>query len=385
MKRYQMKLYQEMRTYLETSLKTRVSNAASKSSNDHCLTSTPTDLVTDISSHTSPPSLSNVSVDHSKAGDYVKLLGLDIDDEEDVKDAILEADKAWHDVMGTINELDMSSKDSCGDDGPICKMMEALGTTYSTEDHGDALYELSRSSAKLRKSMFIDWYVRYMFHDDDDIDNDDDDNDNDNDDSDNIDNDDDNNNRKTNSGRTEASSNDNSKKVDSASKVSESSWGDVKWTVKPSNDSGGLNGKSWQCETCLASNPWDKLACSCCEKKAPHAPSLVAGPTQKSVTSNSPTKGFTFGAPAASTGPSSTAPSSSGFSFGAPAASTGPSSTAPSSSVFTFGAPAASTGPSSTAPSSSVFSFGSGNVTSSAVPTVSMSTASNGHRVRFDS
>ena len=93
--------------------------------------------------------------------------GLDADEEEDVKDAILEADNAWQDVMGTVNEVDMSSKDNCGDDGPICKIMEALGTTYSTEDHEDALYEISRSSAKLRKSMFIDWYVRYMFHDED--------------------------------------------------------------------------------------------------------------------------------------------------------------------------------------------------------------------------
>ena len=75
------------------------------------------------SSSPSSASLSNDVIDHSKAGHYVKLLGLDADEEEDVKDAILEADNAWQDVMGTVNEVDMSSKDNCGDDGPICKIM----------------------------------------------------------------------------------------------------------------------------------------------------------------------------------------------------------------------------------------------------------------------
>jgi hypothetical protein len=155
-----------------------------------------------------------------------------------------------------------------------------LGTTYCEEDHGVELKDLIQSNEDiLSKDSFIDWYIRWVFKQDDDLGDD----------------------------NPEA-------EINNETDIPKSSgWSGVSWSVKPSLEA--VNGETWKCLKCRIINPWSEGKCLACDSDAPHASTLVP----KVVTSTV----FGFGSSS-----SNTIPQPSGFSFsGAPLAGSSSTST----------------------------------------------------------
>jgi trimeric autotransporter adhesin len=189
-------------------------------------------------------------------------------------------------------------------------LFEALGTTYSEVGHNKRLVELSDADGNVSLQRFSEWYMNWLYADDDSV---------------------------TSDAGSASASTDNSTAPTAAAS---SGFGEQFKAAAG----------SWRCDSCCVTNTADKVKCVACETRNPAAPAeaaAAAGPTVASSGSIS-SSGFSFGVPAAalvqSSSSSNTGISSgnTGFSFGgaftAPSFSTAPAAAAPGG--FTF-APAA--------------------------------------------
>ena len=100
---------------------------------------------------------------------------MDEDDVEDIEEDIKNARAAWEKVFGK-DTMDYKMKaisgaqeiqDGEADDEKLEQLLEAIGTTYSAEDHGKALRNVGKKCPKgsdvLEKGAFVDWYIRYVY------------------------------------------------------------------------------------------------------------------------------------------------------------------------------------------------------------------------------
>jgi hypothetical protein len=107
------------------------------------------------------------------AAQYAKELGLDADDSDDVQADLDSARKAWVQVLGSATKQyqvparQEGAVDGEGeDDAVLSELMTILGTTYSGEEHGAALEEAAGGSA-LSLEAFTDWYMRWLYKNED--------------------------------------------------------------------------------------------------------------------------------------------------------------------------------------------------------------------------
>ena len=117
------------------------------------------------------------------AAKYAEILDVE---EEDVQEELASAGKAWVSVVGSPGACDVSSERVSvrdgeeDDDSVLSRLMTALGTTYSSEEHGSALLKLATPSSSssvdsnsqpqllLSMSAFQDWYIQWLYKSDDD-------------------------------------------------------------------------------------------------------------------------------------------------------------------------------------------------------------------------
>jgi hypothetical protein len=109
------------------------------------------------------------------AAQYAKELGMDADDAEDIQADLDSARKAWVQVLGSatkqyeIPARQEGAVDGEGeDDAVLGQLMTVLGTTYNGEEHGAALEEAAGGST-LSLEAFADWYVRWLYKNEDSI------------------------------------------------------------------------------------------------------------------------------------------------------------------------------------------------------------------------
>ena len=153
------------------------------------------------------------------------------------------------------------------------KLFTAMNTTYCAEDHGRKLKKLATDSGVLRFKDFEDWYINWMFGDDD-------------------------------SDYEEREEDQEEEEDSSKPKASATSWGD---TFK-------IDENTWKCEMCMVRNDDGLTKCSSCETPRPghEASQASSGKAADKTGSAIGSGGFVFGG-AASTGADS---KSSGFAFG---------------------------------------------------------------------
>ena len=190
----------------------------------------------------------------------------------------------------------------CGSVGPaqFSSLFEALGTTYCEEEHAAYMNKLSGSDGRVLKEDFVEWYIDWLFGDNDEDRGDDPGDDGD---------------------------------VLSASSPDGKDAGAAKGFDK---GFGQLQSDQWKCPICAVPNDAAAAKCSCCGEPNPSKPAAPKGAA--------PAAGGAFGAPAASS--TSGAISAKGFTFGggggessAPSAVPAASSTSGAISArgFTFG------------------------------------------------
>ncbi|DAZ96744.1 TPA: hypothetical protein N0F65_012321 [Lagenidium giganteum] len=167
--------------------------------------------------------------------------------------------------------------------GRFAELIEAMGTTYCEEEHSKYAKKLANGTGKVEKATFVEWYVDWVFGDDD--------------------------------------------SVDESTEEEDASAGSPKPTPNLS-DMFRMKEGTWRCEVCCVQNPDpNAAACASCETPNPNAK-----PSTKVVPAATSAPGFTFQAPSTSSTPPFT------FSFDGKPSSTTPSG-APS---FTFKAAAKS-------------------------------------------
>mmetsp|Transcript_15583 Transcript_15583/g.14115 ORF Transcript_15583/g.14115 Transcript_15583/m.14115 type:complete len:240 (+) Transcript_15583:40-759(+) len=185
--------------------------------------------------------------------EYIKELKLDDDQIDDINEELETAEKAWN----TITTNNVITIDNDTDKHQLFSdLVIKLGTTYSSDDHGVELSDRINESYELTKDAFIDWYIRWVFQSDDDLNEDDN----------NINNDD-------------------------SKEVSKSGWTGISWSIAPTSTA--ITGETWKCSNCRIINKWNDRKCLACDSNAPHIDDLppeVIAP----VTTNT---GFTFGGP----------------------------------------------------------------------------------------
>jgi len=171
-----------------------------------------------------------------KAVELVRKMYLEEDDIEDVENDIIEAEKIWDSVVICPHKtIDMKAEVSISDNGPICKIMESLGATYSIDDHGKSLEIFSLEyGSTLDVNLFIDWYISYLYKTEED----------------------------------EECMNDNDpddllNNVDSkGSNNSDHNWSKTTWTITPSKS---VAGETWKCNSCYVINTIESDRCISCE------------------------------------------------------------------------------------------------------------------------
>lgn len=171
--------------------------------------------------------------------------------------------------------------------GDFGKLIEAMGTTYCEEEHQRTVRKISDKGI-ISKTSFVNWYMEWLFGNDDD---DDDDSDYE-DDSDSNDSED-----SSSSDSSESNHNRKSDKIDSTKQ----GWGS---TFSVEKD-------SWKCDVCMVRNPGNSIQCSACETLKPGCKGFSEAKDDKSkIDSTTFTFGFTG---TTSTNETSTTPT---FTFG---------------------------------------------------------------------
>ena len=168
---------------------------------------------------------------NDKAKQLVVKMCLEDDDIEDIQNDIIEAQKIWNSIVGGPEDtIDMSTVASTSDDGPICKIMESLGATYSIDDHGNPLETISskHNSSMLDFNSFVDWYIAYLYKNDDD----------------------------------EEYCSEIEIEHTTTSTNSNSNWNSTTWTITPSTS---IEGETWKCNSCYVINKLESKKCISCE------------------------------------------------------------------------------------------------------------------------
>ena len=167
------------------------------------------------------------------AKQLVVKMSLEDDDIEDIENDIFEAQKIWTTIVGGPNNtIDMKTANSISDNGPICKIMESLGATYSIDDHGKSLELISLEHSNiLDMNTFADWYIVYLYKNEEDD--------------------------EYNNG-TDLHED---KKMDPIVN-SNSTWNNTMWTVTPSTS---VEGQTWKCNSCYVINKIESNKCISCE------------------------------------------------------------------------------------------------------------------------
>ncbi|CAM5999129.1 unnamed protein product, partial [Sphagnum balticum] len=253
---------------------------------------------------------------------------------EDVEVEIESAREAWRRVVGEgkeeiwVAEKEKEKEDEDETDGILCRLVEGLGTTYSEEDHGDALREKATKGKdvivdaeeksmgwKLREREFVEWYLEYLFGER----------------SDDEDNDENNNDKSDMANKNAVSDVSGSKDM----------WTGTKWSIHPSGGGSAVD-ERWKCEECYVSNDKSTNVCAACGSKGPNkTEELGSSEGEKAVSTSSISgSGFIFGSGGVSERASI---SGSGFIFGSGGTpSVGSSftlplsSSVPTSSLFSF-------------------------------------------------
>ena len=155
---------------------------------------------------------------------------LEDDDIEDIENDITEAQKIWNTIVGGPEDtIDMGTVTSTSDNGPICKIMESLGATYSTDDHGKSLEIISSDhSSMLDFNSFLEWYIAYLYKNDED----------------------------------EEYNNEIENEYKTTSSNSNSNWNSTTWTIIPSTS---VEGETWKCNSCYVINKIESKKCISCE------------------------------------------------------------------------------------------------------------------------
>ncbi|CAM9133509.1 unnamed protein product, partial [Scytosiphon promiscuus] len=251
-------------------------------------------------------------------GDSRDVESEDSDDEEERREERAKAEAAFHQVdQGTKGWVEESQFEA---------LMEAVGTTYSVEDHKPKLLAICKGG-RLEREAFLTWYMEWLFGDED------------------------------------SSGEDSEEEEDRSAGVSKPAGKGAGFASLLKSQAGG-----WRCDACLVSNPESTLKCLSCETVKPGEEGKVeaSGSSVLGGSSGASTGGFTFGSPVGSVvAPASETASvvvsssvatnaAGGFTFGgppAPAAATAATATPPSvaplvpsagtnaTGGFTFGAP----------------------------------------------
>ena len=270
------------------------------------------------------------------ASDYMSELGLDDDVEEDIQQEMEVAKEAWAGIVSATNgnmtldgslilEERMNADGSVdvnvnenedddgndGNDGVLCRLVTALGTTYSEEEHGVTLRSLAcvvnasdisstgnvSERRELSEDAFIGWYIALLFDENDDEEEDDvnwrDEDDDEDKDSDEEGYDEvESMNANTNiiiSKNDNSSTSDDSDIIIGTSMVaslgmSASASASTHASGDRNKNNGGFGGifgirsgsnmldgdrESWKCGSCMISNSRDAVRCVCCDFKAP--------------------------------------------------------------------------------------------------------------------
>ena len=123
------------------------------------------------------------------------------------------------------------------------RLLKALGVIES-EDVREAVDALSEWD----EASFVDWYVTFMFAEDEGEDHSD------------------------YEDETELKTSDEGAKGGG-------SWAGVKWNVNPSKEV--VEGETWKCEKCFVVNEWEVVRCKACSAQGTHPPALEAAKAPK--------------------------------------------------------------------------------------------------------
>jgi len=198
---------------------------------------------------------------------------------EEVQEEMDKAAAAWAKAVtgGSASSVDLSDKK--GSDAMLCALVEGLGTTYDRRQHGGALRRAAADAGKteLTEAVFVDWYVRMLYADDDEEDDDEDGDEDD-----------------------ETDDDDDEDEDDNDVAAAPASLGSNPFASSLASATGG-----WKCAVCMVSNPDTAAKCNCCNADKPGGASTSSGTGTSTSSSNIATgsvpsasitsSGFTFG------------------------------------------------------------------------------------------
>jgi hypothetical protein len=98
--------------------------------------------------------------------EFVKEFDLEEDETEEIDGEIESVEKAWKSLFGSVEasvNID-SPQEFQKENNKFDLVMTKLGTTYSEEEHGARLQELSNKHGKqLTIDVFLDWYISWLY------------------------------------------------------------------------------------------------------------------------------------------------------------------------------------------------------------------------------
>ena len=174
--------------------------------------------------------------------EYASLFNMEEDEFDDIREELNKATSQWSSL--SLSEINITIPGIS--DSTLERLIGGLNIRYVRCDHLPLLLKATDSNGILTQDSFVDWYLKYMF-DNNEIDSDEE--------------------------QIEVSNNKNI------------------WSIEGPED-----GKSWRCESCRVINEWNNSKCIACEKLAPHASSLPNLESLSLSTAKPNTGGFTFSA-----------------------------------------------------------------------------------------
>lgn len=227
--------------------------------------------------------------------EYVSLF--ELDDEEEVNEEIAKARESWVKCGAT------SGQDQTSNIRTVEKLMTHLGASFqpelATSSTGTYLLE------NLSEEAFVDFYLRWLFQIDEDVD---------------------------------GANEEEDLEGDSSGGKAAGNWSNIKWTVTVPI---AVDGESWKCDRCKIVNQWETHRCLGCDNMALHAPANSFGGSSSSTSFSTncsngsiTSAGFSFGVKTSSSADDGAAPNASGAASG-----TAPISSQQSALSFSFGVP----------------------------------------------